>query len=155
MRHCPSPGFRPANFFISYLPDLLYVIRVLRKDVKKSGENAEKPCVSPPDAGHRDPSAAREELSLASSLAGCGKTSISTASTKTTRLSSLMEVACYRRILRRIVELRQQCVGRRILPLPAYRLSDRVLNRHRLLVPKLVANTQRTCYPVLRGVAGF
>ncbi len=40
-------------------------------------------------------------------LAGCGKTSISTASAKTTRLSSLMVVACYRRILRRIVELRQ------------------------------------------------
>src|SRR5258707_14953721 len=24
MRHCPSPGFRPVNFLMSCLPDLLY-----------------------------------------------------------------------------------------------------------------------------------
>ncbi len=40
-------------------------------------------------------------------LAGCGKTSISTASAKTIRLPSLRMVACYRGILCRIIELRQ------------------------------------------------
>jgi hypothetical protein len=40
-------------------------------------------------------------------LAGCGKTSISTASANTIRLSSLRMVACYRGILCRIIELRQ------------------------------------------------
>src|SRR6266446_6304325 len=88
-------------------------------------------------------------------LAGCGKTSISTASAKTTRLSSLMVVACLPP--HPPPHSRTAPVTRRPAdsPAPSVSSADRALNRYRLLVPKLVANTHRTRCPVLRGVAGF
>ena len=64
-------------------------------------------------------------------------------------------VTCYRRILRRIIELRQEGDGRGIFPLPAYGLADRLLNRYRLLIAQLVADTRRTRRPMLRGIAGL
>jgi len=60
-----------------------------------------------------------------------------------------------RRILRRIIELGEERDGRRIFPLPAYRLPDRLLNRYQLLVPELAADTRRTRRPMLGGLPGF
>jgi len=66
---------------------------------------------------------------------------------------TLQDMACYRRILYCIIELRQERDVRWIFLFPAYRPPDCLLNRHRFLVPQFLADTRRTRRPMLRGVA--
>src|SRR5947199_8910825 len=68
-------------------------------------------------------------------------------------LSSSSVVVCYRCILCRIIEMRQERAGQRIFPFPTYSPPDCLLNRHQFLVSQFLADTRRTRRPMLRGVA--
>ena len=55
---------------------------------------------------------------------------------------SCLSVLGYRRVFRRVIELRQKLNRRVIFPLPRYRSPDRLIDRNRLLVPQFLTDAR-------------